>query len=218
MYVAPCTCGSRCCTHCGGAAASAAPSAAADAPEQIRHAATGAPGALLVTWAISNASSVPYAPVFWFSAAPDRMTQSAADAELMGYVVYGIRSPRLHAAVVTGVASGAPVSYSVVVVGVGAFSAVLRTDVPSPASALTSRPLLQHLAHGSTRSPPSRELDGGDGDGFFGMAAAHAARRAAALGDPCSTTKSSSSLSTRRARACAEASALRRARARPARC
>ena len=165
----------------------------ANAPEQIRLAATGAPGALLVTWATSNASSAPYAPVFWFSAAPDRMTQSAADAELMGYVVYGIRSPRLHAAVVTGVASGAPVSYSVVVVVVGAFSAVLRTDAPSPASALTFQPLLrrcQVTARESTSSPPSRELDGGAGDGFFGLAAVHAARRAAAIGDPCSTNES----------------------------
>jgi hypothetical protein len=85
------------------------------------------------------------------------MTQSAADAELMGYVVYGIRSPRLHAAVVTGVASGAPVSYSVVVVVVGAFSAVLRTDVPSPASAAAAPPPSVALprAHPPTANAPT---------------------------------------------------------------
>ena len=57
---------------CGGAADAAAPSAAADAPELIRLAATGAPGALLVMWAILNASSFALnAPVFWFGVTPD---------------------------------------------------------------------------------------------------------------------------------------------------
>ena len=40
------------------------------------------------------------------------MTQTDAGAELTSYVVYGIRSPRLHAAVMMGVASGAPVYYA----------------------------------------------------------------------------------------------------------
>jgi hypothetical protein len=120
---------------------SSAAASASDPPEQIRLAVTGAPGELLVAWATSNESSAPYSPVVLWGNAPGSLTASANGSTHAGYVVFGVRSPRLHSAVMTGLAPGAPVFYSVGDGSGAGFSAVLRADGPRAGGAAAVYPL-----------------------------------------------------------------------------
>lgn len=98
---------------CAAAAAAATTAAAAAPPpvQQLRLSATADATQLLATWATANSTAPGYRPSCEYGLAPGVYTQTTAVGTTDGYTAFGIVSPALHRATLTGLKPGRVVYY-----------------------------------------------------------------------------------------------------------
>lgn len=91
-------------------ASSIAAAAAADdqslTVEQVRLSATGDATSMVATWATSNHTVSDYVPTCEFGPAPGAYPHHTEAGSTDGYVAFGIKSPALHMATMTGLKPG----------------------------------------------------------------------------------------------------------------